>query len=165
MIDDFSSTDFEEVLAVINDGASAYKGVIPENCWHEPYMPPSELREGIEAGIKFRVCRSEDNNILGVMGVQPVQDVYLIRHAYVKTDAWRNGIGSRLIEDINTVTDAPVLIGTWAAAKWAIQFYERHGFHLLDAEETRLLLKKYWSVPDLQIEHSVVLADQNWLPA
>jgi len=153
--------DFESIWAIINDAAQAYKGIIPADCWTEPYMSASELRHEIEDGVEFW---GEDQNgdLLGVMGIQPVQDVNLIRHAYVRTDRQRQGIGARLLAHLLATSTSPVLIGTWANATWAIRFYEAHGFKKVSVVQKDLLLKRYWTVPPRQIETSVVLADSAW---
>ena len=154
--------DFDEIFAIVNDAAQAYRGVIPEDRWRDPYMPRDVLGAEIAAGVKFWGFEG-DNRLLGVMGLQPVQDVMLIRHAYVRSALRRRGIGGRLLEHIRSFTDGPFLVGTWAAASWAIRFYRNHGFHLVPRKETPILLRRYWDVPDRQIEASVVLADGEWL--
>jgi GNAT superfamily N-acetyltransferase len=156
-----SAEDFEAIYAIINDAAQAYRGIIPQDRWHEPYMPREELASEIAAGVVF--WGYEDGGLIGVMGIQDVRDVTLMRHAYVRT-AWRGrGIGGALLEELRTKTARPVLIGTWAAADWAVSFYVRHGFRLVTPEEKTRLLKTYWSIPDRQIETSVVLADHKAL--
>ncbi len=154
--------DLEEVYEVINDAASAYKGIIPADRWKEPYMPLEELNHEIKAGIVFW-CLEEGDIILGVMGLQDMGDVTLIRHAYVRTSRQRQGIGSRLLNHLRKQTDKPILMGTWKDATWAIFFYEKHGFALVTEEEKNLLLRKYWSIPERQVETSVVLADDKWI--
>ena len=161
MIKDYRQENFDEVLAVINDAATAYRGVIPADCWHEPYMSAADLEREINAGVTFKVFCNEENTIVGVMGAQPVQDVLLIRHAYVRTQARRCGVGSKLILDLREGAVLSILVGTWAAATWAIQFYEEHGFKAQCVGETRKLLKKYWSVPERQADQSVVLVGQS----
>ena len=161
MIRPCTANDFEAVYAIINDAAEAYRGIIPEDRWHVPYMPRDELRSEIEAGIVFWGCE-EGGELTGVMGIQEVQDVTLIRHAYVRTARRNQGIGGRLLRDLREKTDRPLLIGTWADAVWAIRFYEKYGFQLVTPEEKNRLLKKYWSIPERQVETSVVLADQKW---
>ena len=149
--------DFETIYTIVNDGAQAYKGVIPADRWTEPYMSRDKLRHEIEDGVVF--WGFEDGGALaGVMGLQDVKDVTLIRHAYVRTASRNQGIGGRLLSHLRTITSRPVLIGTWADASWAIGFYEKHGFHVVDPREKNRLLKKYWNVPERQIETSVVLA-------
>ena len=156
-----AAADFSAMLAIINDAALAYRGVIPEDCWHEPYMPAGELTREIAADIRFAGYERE-GKLIGVMGTQPVQDVTLIRHAYVSTHAQRQGVGASLLQHLRARTNRPILIGTWVAAKWAIRFYEKHGFRLIEGIEKNALLKKYWTVPERQIETSVVLADERW---
>ncbi|MGE0747819.1 MAG: GNAT family N-acetyltransferase [Rhodospirillales bacterium] len=154
--------EFDAILAVINDGASAYRGVIPADRWKEPYMPADELRHEIAAGVAFSGF-DEAGGLVGVMGVQPVQDVVLIRHAYVRTARRNAGIGSELLRHLLARTERPVLIGTWAAARWAIRFYEKHGFVVTDPPTKDRLLRRYWTVPPRQVETSVVLADARWV--
>lgn len=148
--------DFELIWTIINDGAQAYKGIIPADRWTEPYMSQEKLRHEIEAGVVFW-CYEEDGTLVGVMGLQEVQDVTLIRHAYVLTSRQRRGIGGSLLSHLLVLANGPVLIGTWADAVWAIRFYEKNSFQLVDTEEKDRLLKRYWSVPQRQIETSVVL--------
>jgi N-acetylglutamate synthase-like GNAT family acetyltransferase len=149
------------MLAIINDAAQAYRGIIPADRWHEPYMPEGELREQIAAGVVFWGAE-EDGRLVGVMGLQDVRDVTLIRHAYVATAARNRGIGGRLLDHLAAQTDRPILVGTWAAATWAIRFYEKRGFALVSAAEKDRLLSRYWSIPDRQVATSVVLADARW---
>lgn len=153
--------DFELIWAIINDGAHAYKGVIPEDCWREPYLPRNELRHEIDDGIAFWGY-AEEGKLVGVMGFQPVQDVTLIRHAYVATSSQRRGIGARLLSHLRKLTPGPVLIGTWSDAIWAIRFYEKHGFQLVRYQQKNRLIRQYWSIPERQTEASVVLADPRW---
>jgi N-acetylglutamate synthase-like GNAT family acetyltransferase len=153
--------DFEAIWAIVNDGAQAYRGIIPADRWAEPYMSHEKLRHEIEDGVAFWGFE-EDGELAGVMGIQKVQDVTLIRHAYVRTASQKRGIGADLLAHLRQITDRPVLIGTWADAVWAIRFYERYGFKIVNAEDKDRLLKKYWNVPDRQIETSVVLADAKW---
>ena len=153
--------DFELIWSIINDGAQAYKGVIPADCWTEPYMSRDELRLEMEDGVTFWGYQ-EDDGLQGVMGIQQVEDVTLMRHAYVRTDNRRRGIGGRLLSHLLKLADGPVLIGTWADAVWAIRFYEKHGFHVVTPEQKERLLRRYWSVPDRQAAVSVVLADSTW---
>ena len=153
--------DFESILSIINDGAQAYRGTIPEDRWTEPYMSREKLQHEIDSGVVFWGLQ-DDGALTGVMGLQPVQDVTLIRHAYVRSGSQKRGIGSQLLSHLRELTNDPVLIGTWADAVWAIRFYERHGFRMVSAEEKDRLLKKYWSIPERQVETSVVLADAKW---
>ena len=153
--------DFDRIHAIINDGARAYKGVIPADRWTEPYMSTHQLQHEIDEGVIF--WGYEDNGRLsGVMGIQPVRDVTLIRHAYVLTTSQKQGVGARLLAHLRELATGPVLIGTWADATWAIRFYEKHGFQIVSAIEKNQLLKKYWSIPERQVETSVVLADATW---
>jgi len=153
-----TETDFESIFEIINDAAQAYKGVIPNDRWHEPYMSRQYLRHEIDAGVKFWGYE-EGGQLIGVIGIQDVLDVTLIRHAYVRTAEQNKGIGGKLITYLKTLITKPALVGTWAAAAWAVRFYERHGFELVTWEEKERLLRKYWSIPERQIETSVVLAD------
>lgn len=153
--------DFEQIYAIINDAAQAYKGVIPGDCWHEPYMTRAELQHELAAGVEFWGYE-QAGELVGVMGIQPVQDVTLIRHAYVRTANRNRGIGGQLLAHLRTLTDRPILIGTWATAMWAICFYQKHGFRLVSTVEKERLLRKYWTISNRQIETSVVLAEQKW---
>ncbi|HZZ19507.1 MAG TPA: GNAT family N-acetyltransferase [Opitutaceae bacterium] len=154
-------SDLPVVFEIINDSAQAYKGVIPADRWHEPYMPMAELMSEIGKGVRFYGYYG-DGRLDGVMGIQDVKDVTLIRHAYVRSGCRGQGIGGKLLAHLGQLTDRPVLIGTWKAATWAIRFYEANGFALVGREEKDLLLRTYWSVPDRQIEESIVLADKRW---
>ena len=149
--------DFEAIYEIINDAAQAYRGIIPPDRWHDPYMPRKELLEEISSGVVF-LGYEKEGELVGVMGTQDVQDVTLIRHAYVRTAHRSQGIGGELLGQIMDGATRPVLIGTWAAAFWAIRFYERHGFTVVSPAEKERLLRKYWSLPDRQIVTSVVLA-------
>ena len=161
MIRNCGASDSEDIYRVINDAAQAYRGIIPIDRWHEPYMPREELREEISAGVAF-LGYEEEGKLAGVMGTQDVQDVTLIRHAYVRTERQSRGIGGQILARIMDGATRPVLIGTWADAVWAVRFYEHRGFKVVSSREKERLLKKYWTVPDRQIETSVVLAGQNW---
>jgi len=161
MIRRCDDNDFEMIYKIINDAAQAYGGVIPADLWKEPYMSKEELRHEIDEGVSFWGYE-ERGEIVGVMGIQPIRDVTLIRHAYVRTAERNRGIGSKLLSYLEGQTIRPVLIGTWADAVWAVRFYEKHGFRLVTKEEKDRLLKKYWSISERQIETSVVLADQKW---
>jgi GNAT superfamily N-acetyltransferase len=147
----------EAILAVINAAAEAYRGVIPPDRWHEPYFRDSEFDDAIAAGVVFWGCAIE-GELAGVMGIQPVGDVELIRHAYVVPARQGSGIGGTLLEHLMGRSTGQVLVGTWAAAEWAIRFYQRHGFALVAPSRTAELLRRYWSIPERQIETSVVLA-------
>ncbi len=153
--------DFEVIHFIINDAADAYKGVIPPDRWKEPYMSREELSHEMDEGVVFWGFE-ERGELVGVMGIQPVLDVTLIRHAYVLTKRRNKGVGSKLLIFLLGQTERPVLIGTWAAVYWAIAFYRKHGFNLVTPKEKNFLLKKYWSIPDRQVETSVVLADSKW---
>ena len=144
------------ILAIVNAAAEAYRGVIPADRWHEPYMPADELDAEIAAGVTFWGYEA-DGALVGVMGIQPLGDVDLIRHAYVAPGSQRHGVGGALLERLVRSDARPILVGTWAAAEWAIRFYERHGFELVSPERKDELLQRYWSIPDEQIATSVVL--------
>jgi GNAT superfamily N-acetyltransferase len=148
------------ILAIVNAAAEAYRGVIPPDRWREPYMPADELDAELAAGVAFWVCEV-DGAVAGVMGVQPVRDVDLIRHAYVAPERQGAGVGGALLERLMQASTRRMLVGTWSTATWAIGFYERHGFAAVGAARTRTLLKAYWTIPDRQIQTSVVLA---WPP-
>lgn len=145
------------MLAIVNAAAEAYRGAIPADRWHDPYMPAAELRDEIAAGVEFWGIDTDDG-LIGIMGVQPVRDVDLIRHAYVRPDCQRHGVGAELIEHLRRRSTRRLLVGTWAAATWAVKFYERHGFVLVAPERTAALLRTYWTIPERQIDTSVVLA-------
>ena len=154
-------TEFATIAEIINDGAQAYAGVIPPDRLPSPYMSEEHLQHELAAGVIF--WGFDENDVLaGVMGIQDVKDVTLIRHAYVRTSAQGRGIGAALLERLRTLTDRPILIGAWADATWAVRFYTRHGFTAVSSEEKNLLLRTYWTVPERQIETSVVLADERW---
>ncbi len=161
MIRKCTESDFDRIFEIINNAARAYKGVIPEDRWHEPYMPFEDLGREIEDGVVFWGME-QDGQLLGVMGIQDKGEVTLIRHAYVRARAQKQGIGTRLLRHLEGLTEKPILIGTWAAASWAIAFYERNRYALVSEEEKNFLLKKYWSIPERQIETSVVLANRSW---
>ena len=161
MIRKCDQNDFSEIFTVINDAATAYKGIIPEDRWHDPYMPEEELKEQITQGVEFW-CYVENTGLMGVMGIQDKGEVTLIRHAYVRTSHRNTGIGSKLLNHLVSMTTKPVLIGTWADAKWAIGFYIKHGFQQVSYEEKERLLRKYWDIPERQIETSVVLVSPDW---
>ena len=161
MIRPCDSRDFEAIRSIINDAAQAYQGIIPADCWKEPYMPADELRQEIADGVLFW-GNEEGGELVGVMGIQHVRDVTLIRHAYVRTANRNQGIGGKLLARLCEESTRPVLIGTWADAVWAIRFYEKRGFRRVSPGEKDRLLRKYWSVPERQMDTSVVLADQKW---
>jgi GNAT superfamily N-acetyltransferase len=148
--------EHDALLRIINLAAKKYQGVIPADRWHEPYMDADELTAEISAGVEFWGVEL-DAVLVGVMGVQEVLDVDLIRHAYVLPAYQGKGIGGDLLTELCSRRSRPILVGTWATASWAIDFYKRHGFGVVQPEETKALLKKYWTIPDRQIETSVVL--------
>jgi N-acetylglutamate synthase-like GNAT family acetyltransferase len=149
------------IWTIINDGAQAYKGVIPTDQWTEPYMSREEMEREIEDGVVFWGFEG-GGELVGVMGIQKAQDVTLIRHAYVRSDWQKRGIGAQLLAHLRRLTEDPILIGTWADAAWAIRFYEKHGFRMVGVAEKDRLLKKYWKISERQRETSVVLADSKW---
>jgi len=150
-------TDFDSIQKIINDAAQAYKEVIPDDRWKEPYMPAEELGEEIEAGVIFYGWFEGDSPV-GVMGIQSVKDTTLIRHSYVLTKYQRRGIGGELLKYLFSLAETPeILVGTWADAIWAIRFYDKHGFKMVSQKEKDRLLRKYWNIPERQIEASVVL--------
>ena len=152
---------FELIWTIINDGAQAYQGIIPADRWTEPYMSREKLRREIDSGVVF--WGQEQTSVLaGVMGIQRVRDVTLIRHAYVLSSSQKQGIGGQLLAHLLKQTSGPVLIGTSADAVWAIRFYERYGFQRVSSKEKDRLLKEYWTIPKRQVETSVVLADSKW---
>jgi N-acetylglutamate synthase-like GNAT family acetyltransferase len=159
MIRPCTEIDFNAVLEIINDAAQAYQGHIPADQWQEPYMSREYLRHELEAGVVFWGYEDE-GTLLGVMGIQDVQDVTLIRHAYVRTASQGKGIGGKLLAHLKALAARPTLVGIWAAVTWAIRFYENHGFRLVIWEEMERLLRKYWKIPERQTETSVVLADR-----
>lgn len=150
-----------EVLAIINDAARLYKGIIPEDCMREPYMTREELDREVGDGVEFWVY-TRDGWPCGVMGIQYKEDVTLIRHAYVRSSICGQGIGGRLLDYLVRLTDKPVLVGTWRAAEWSIRFYRKHGFRLVGEDEHAVLLDRYWKIPARQVESSVVLANNKW---
>ena len=145
-----------EILEIINDAARAYRGVIPADRWHEPYMPEEELRAEMAAGVAFWGF-TRGSRLAGVMGLQYVQDVALIRHAYTRTAIRGSGVGGVLLEHLKREAKAPLLVGTWKAATWAVRFYEKRGFVLASESEKERLLQRYWNIPERQVEESVVL--------
>jgi N-acetylglutamate synthase-like GNAT family acetyltransferase len=163
-IREFREADLAGILAIVNDAAQAYRGVIPPDRWREPYMPGDELAREIADGVVFWVAE-EDGGLAGVMGIQDKGDVALVRHAYVATASQRKGAGTRLLRHVEALTDKPMLIGTWADAAWAIQFYRRNGYSVVPNADKDRLLRTYWSIPARQIETSVVLADGRWTAA
>ena len=162
MIRECKESDLNTIFEIINDGAQAYKGVIPQDRWHEPYMSLAELRAQIAYGIVFWGLE-RDGQLLGVMGIQDKGDVTLIRHAYVLSRAQKRGIGEKLLQHLQNMTEKPILIGTWSAASWAVSFYQKNGYTLVSEEEKNRLLRRYWSIPERQVKTSLVLANQTWL--
>lgn len=159
MIKKCTFSDFESIYSIINEAAQAYRGVIPDECWHDEYMSRDELKHEINNGVDF--WGYEDaGELVGVMGIQPVHDVILIRHAYVRTAQRNQGIGARLLAHLRTLAEMPILIAAWADAVWATSFYEQRGFELVSAEEKDRLLHKYWKLPERQIKSSVVLKEK-----
>ena len=161
MIRRCEEADFNTIFKIINDAAQAYKGIIPQDRWHEPYMSDAELRAQINDGIVFWGLE-RNGHLLGVMGIQDKSEVTLIRHAYVTTKAQKQGIGKKLLHHLQSMTEKPILIGTWAAASGAVSFYQTNGYKLVSEEEKNRLLRRYWSIPERQVETSVVLANQSW---
>lgn len=155
--------DFSDILAIINDAAEAYRGVIPDDCFHDPYMSTDELQSEIDAGVSFWGVEV-DETLIGVMGIQELDKVSLIRHAYVLVAMQSEGLGTGLLRHLRSLPHKPLLVGTWAAAEWAIRFYERNGFEVAPTVVTAALLKRFWTIPDCQIETSVVLAEAKRLP-
>jgi GNAT superfamily N-acetyltransferase len=153
--------DKEVIYQIINDAAQAYKGVISYDVYHEPYMTMEELNHEMNEGVIFWGLE-ENNELLGIMGIQDKGEVSLIRHAYVRTSQRKTGIGTKLLSHLMDLTDKPILIGTWESADWAIKFYIKNGFRLTSQEKKRELLHRYWNVPERQIETSVVLCDSKW---
>ena len=155
-------SDAEAMLAIINAAAQVYRGVIPDDRWHEPYMPREEFASEVADGVAFWVAE-EGGRILGVMGIQDKGEVALVRHAYIAPHVQRKGVGGQLLRHVQGLTGKPVLIGTWAAATWAVDFYRRNGFTVVSSEEKDRLLRRFWSIPARQVETSVVLADEQWM--
>ena len=153
--------DFEAIYSIINDAAQAYRGIIPADRWQDPYMPREELQRAIDDGIVF-FGYTDDDELLGVMGIQDKGPVVLIRHAYTRTEQQGRGIGSRLLGHLLEMTTKPVLVGTWRDARWAIRFYQKHGFRLVSPEEKDALLRAFWSISQRQVETSVVLVDEKY---
>lgn len=158
MIRPCTNSDRDAIVRIVNAAAEAYRGVIPDDCWHEPYMPADELDGQIADGVDFWGYE-DGGELAGVMGIQPRTDVDLIRHAYV-LPAWQGrGVGRALLEHLRGRSDRRMLVGTWAAAEWAIRFYRRNNFQLVARDSTATLLRTYWLISERQIETSVVLAD------
>jgi N-acetylglutamate synthase-like GNAT family acetyltransferase len=164
VIRESTDADAGTILAIINDAAHVYRGVIPADRWHDPYMSRDELTKEMADGVVFWVAE-QNERILGVMGIQDKGDVALVRHAYVARTTQRAGVGTRLLRHVEMLVDKPVLIGTWADASWAIEFYRRNGYTLVSPADKDRLLRRYWSIPARQIETSVVLANERWAHA
>jgi N-acetylglutamate synthase-like GNAT family acetyltransferase len=158
MIRRCQEADIAAMLAIINDAAGVYRGVIPADRWHEPYMPLAELESEIADRVEFWGYE-EQGGLVGVMGIQDKGEVCLIRHAYVRPQRQQAGVGTRLLRHLESITEKPILIGTWAAAAWAVAFYQRNGYRLVTEAEKNRLLRTYWQIPERQVETSVVLAD------
>ncbi|HLX94616.1 MAG TPA: GNAT family N-acetyltransferase [Verrucomicrobiae bacterium] len=156
MIRPCTDSDVPDIFTIVNDASRAYRDVIPPDRWHEPYMPLEALKEEMERGVEFWGCE-ENGQLIGVMGMQPVKDVTLIRHAYVKTERRNRGVGGKLLNHLLERIHGKILVGTWQAADWAVRFYEKHGFQLAGEAEKNRLLATYWQIPQRQIETSVVL--------
>ena len=164
MLRRYGAEDFEAIWSIINDGAEAYRGIIPADFWTEPYMSRAELRREMEDAVMFWGYE-ENGTPTGVMGLQYVEEVTLIRHAYVRSGKQKQGVGGRLLAHLRELARGPVLIGTWADAVWAIRFYEKHGFRVVDAVQKERLLRRYWKISERQVETSVVLVDGGWREA
>ena len=162
MIRQCITSDFDTIYEIINDSAEAYRGVIPDDRWHAPYMSRNELTHEIQGGILFWGYEQK-GQLAGVMGIQDKESATLIRHSYVRTKNRRQGIGTKLLRHLERITTKPILIGTWSDATWAISFYQKKGFTLATEKEKNNLLKTYWNIPERQAETSVVLVDANWI--
>lgn len=159
-----AAIELPAIGGIINAAAEAYRGVIAPDCWHEPYMPADELRQAVADGVVFWGC-CEAGALTGVMGLQGVLDVTLIRHAYVKPERQRRGVASALLSHLSRQVTGPMLVGTWREAAWAVQLYRRQGFTLVSDAEKDRLLRAYWKVSERQAEESVVLVDSRWIEA
>ena len=159
MIRKCTPSDIDDIFEIINNAAVAYKGIIPNDRWHEPYMSVDEIRHEINAGVVFWGVE-QGGRLAGVMGIQDKGEVSLIRHAYILSRFRRQGIGEKLLRYLEGLTEKPILVGTWKAASWAVSFYQKNGYHQVSDEEKDRLLRKYWSIPERQIETSVVLSNQ-----
>ena len=157
MINEYTKKDISKILHVINDASTIYKGIIPDNCWHDPYMSEQELIDEFDDGVRM-FGYHYNNKLIGVIGIQEVKDVVLIRHAYTLTSYQCKGTGSALLEYLlKKNQNSHLLVGTWRNATWATRFYEKFGFILHAKDQSTLLLKKYWKIPSNQIKNSVVL--------
>jgi GNAT superfamily N-acetyltransferase len=152
-----SDGEREAIFAIVNAAAVAYRGVIPADRWHDPYMPMAELDGEIAAGVEFWGY-DDGGELLGIMGIQRLDEVDLIRHAYVLPESQGRGVGGALLQHLADAAERPLLVGTWAAADWAVRFYQRHGFEPVSRERKDELLRRHWNIPERQIETSVVLA-------
>jgi N-acetylglutamate synthase-like GNAT family acetyltransferase len=164
MIKKVESNQSQQLYETINDGAQVYQGVIPADCWQEPYMPQAELQRELAGGVVFWGLE-RNGRLLGAMGRQDRGEVFLIRHAHVLRVCQQQGIGSQLLAFLLSGLDKPTLVGTWAAAWWAVQFYQKHGFQMVTSAEKDRLLRTYWNISERQVETSVVLADERWSSA
>ena len=157
MISEYKKTDTSKILHIINDASLKYKGIIPDNCWHEPYMTEKELANEFSVGVRM-FGYHHNSKLIGVIGIQKVKDVILIRHAYTLTSHQGKGTGSALLKYLLKKNhNSRLLVGTWRDATWAIKFYKKFGFILHKKDQSALLLKKYWKIPSKQIKNSVVL--------
>jgi GNAT superfamily N-acetyltransferase len=157
MIRKLGDADFQTIFDIVNEAATAYSGKIPPDCFKTPYMPREELTEEIASGVHF-YGYIENGTVVAVMGIQRVKDVTLIRHAYTLTSHQRRGIGAKLIHHLLGLAETgSILVGTWEKAPWAIRFYQNHGFQLTSRQETNTLLRRYWNIPERQVETSIVL--------
>ena len=163
MIRKCTDLDIDVIHEIINDAAQAYAGVIPDDRWHDPYMSKAELVQELHSGVTFWGF-TDNHNLVGVMGIQDKGDVTLIRHAYIRTGRRNQGIGSLLLRFLESKTKKPILVGTWAAATWAISFYQKNGYHILKEQEKDQLLRTFWNIPERQIQTSVVLANTSYPP-
>ena len=157
MINEYTKNDTSTILHIINDASLRYKGIIPDDCWNEPYMSEQELIDEFNDGVRMYGYHL-NNKLIGVIGVQEVKDVVLIRHAYTLTSYQGKGTGSSLLEYLlKKNQNSRLLVGTWRNVTWAIRFYEKFGFILHTKDQSTLLLKKYWKISSNQIKNSVVL--------
>ena len=157
MISEYKKTDISKILYIINDASLRYKDTIPDDCWREPYMSKQELIDEFNDGVRMYGYHN-NNRLIGVIGIQEVKDVILIRHAYTLTSFQKKGVGSALLEYLlKKNQNSRLLVGTWKSATLAIRFYEKFNFILHTEEQSNLLLKKYWKISSTQIKNSVVL--------
>jgi GNAT superfamily N-acetyltransferase len=163
MIRKCTDQDAATIQAIINEAARAYQGHVPADCYHQPYMTRDALLAEVAAGVTF-YGYEDAGRLVAVMGIQDRGPVMLIRHAYTRPAAQRQGIGTQLLVHLLCMACKPVLIGTWRDATWAIRFYQKHGFRLVSEAEGERLLRRYWTIPERQIETSVVLATDRYQP-